>query len=61
MSASAIAPELIRAVSAEARTDSRSVHKLLRGQQLAATTRQRIIRALRQRGLDHLVPVASAR
>ena len=51
---------LLRAVSAEALADPRSVQKLLRGDPVSPMTRERIERALRERGLDHLLPTVPA-
>jgi len=51
---------LVLKVAVEASADPRSVRKLLRGEPLAALTSERILRALRERGLDHLVPHQAA-
>ena len=47
---------LVLKVSAEAPADPRTVRKLLRGEYVSPMPRERIVRALKERGLEHLVP-----
>lgn len=47
---------LLRKASVLAPADPRSIRKLLRGEPLAPMTAERIVRALREMGLQHLVP-----
>lgn len=50
-----LAAHLVRAVAVAAPADPRSVRKVLLGEPVAVMTRERIVRALRERGLDHLM------
>ena len=47
---------LVRKVCDDAYADPRSLRKLLAGRPLALMTRARLLRALEERGLVHLVP-----
>lgn len=47
---------LVRKISVEAPADPRSVRKVLLGEPVAIMTRERIVKALREHGLEHLVP-----
>ena len=56
-----LATHLVLKVSAAAPADPRTVRKLLRGALVSPMVRERIVRALHEMGLDHLVPQARAR
>jgi hypothetical protein len=51
-----IGAHVVCTLSVEAPADPRTIHKLFRGEPLAPMTRERILRAVRARGLEHLVP-----
>lgn len=51
-----LAAHLVRKVSVLAPADPRSIRRLLLGEPLAPMTEERIRRALREIGLEHLVP-----
>lgn len=53
-----LSAHLVRKVSVEAPADPRSVRKLFLGEPLSPMTADRIRRALRVLGLDHLAPAA---
>lgn len=50
-----LAAHLMRAVSVEAAADPRTVSKVLRGEIVAPLAHERVLRALKARGLLHLV------
>ena len=56
-----LAAHLVRKVAVEAPADPRSIRKLLLGQPLSPMTADRIWRALRTLGLDHLAPATEER
>ena len=47
---------LVRALSVEAPADPRTIRKVLLGQPVSALAHERVMRALRARGLAHLAP-----
>jgi hypothetical protein len=51
-----LAAHLVRKVSVLAPADPRSIRKLLLGEPLSPMATERIQRALRELGLEHLVP-----
>ena len=46
---------LVRTICVEGHADPRSVRKVLLGEPVSIMTRERILRALQERGLEHLV------
>ncbi len=50
---------LMRQVAVEAPADPRTIRRVLRGEPVSPMAHDRVLRALRARGLAHLVPQAS--
>ena len=50
-----LAAHLLRAISVEAPADPRTVRKVLLGEQVSPMARERVVAALKARGLGHLV------
>ena len=50
----------VNKVSADAPADPRTVRKLLRGEYVSPMVRERIVRALRENGLEHLAQESPA-
>jgi DNA-binding LacI/PurR family transcriptional regulator len=55
-----VSPQTVRRIAAAAEADIKTVKRVLLGQPTKATPRERVERAIRSLGLEHLLPGAGS-